>query len=175
MLIPPKYRLTPEISELFASIEASKEIIESVAIPVEVENNIRRQSTLRSSLYSARIEGNELVLEDIGSTSKNQQKVEVFNLLKALNYLNKKSRKDLSLNDVLELHKITLNGLHPDAGKIRINMEAIFNSQGIAIFMPPPPKQVPGMLNKLIKYINAERERFVPIKACLAHFTFEKI
>ena len=175
MLIPPKYRLTPEISELLASIEASKEIIESVAIPVEVENNIRRQSTLRSSLYSARIEGNELVLEDIGSTSKNQQKVEVFNLLKALNYLNKKSRKDLSLNDVLELHKITLNGLHPDAGKIRINMEAIFNSQGLAIFMPPPPKQVPGMLNKLIKYINAERERFVPIKACLAHFTFEKI
>ncbi len=175
MLIPPKYRLTPEISELLASIEASKEIIESVAIPVEVENNIRRQSTLRSSLYSARIEGNELVLEDINSPSKNQQKVEVFNLLKALNSLNKKFRKDLSLNDVLELHKITLNGLHPDAGKIRINMEAIFNSQGIAIFMPPPPKQVPGMLNKLIKYINAGRERFIPIKACLAHFTFEKI
>ncbi|CAN5337012.1 Fic family protein [soil metagenome] len=175
MIVPGKYRLTPRLSELLSSIEASKEVIDSVAIPIEIENNIRRQSTLRSSVYSARIEGNELTLEDVNSPSKNQQKIEIFNILKALNTLNKKTRKDININDVLELHKLALENLDPDAGKIRNNMEAIFNSAGIAIYMPPPPRLILGFLKKLIKYINSPRERFVPIKAALAHYSFEKI
>ncbi len=175
MLIPGSYRLTPQISELLSTIEASREVIDSVTIAPEVENNIRRQSTLRSSVYSARIEGNELTLDDLNSPSHNQQKVEIFNILKALNSLNKKSKKDLILNDILEFHRIALSDLHPDAGNMRHNMEAIFNSAGIAIYMPPPPKQLPSFVNKLIKYINSDRERFIPIKASLSHFTFEKI
>lgn len=175
MIIPGKYRLTPQISELLSSIEASKQVIDSITIPPEVENNIRRQSTLRSSVYSARIEGNELTLDDLNSGSKNQQKVEIQNILKALNSLNKNARKDIALKDILEIHAIVLDGLHADAGKIRKNMEAIFNSAGIAIFMPPPPRLVEGHMNKLIKYINSSRERFIPVKAALAHFSFEKI
>ncbi len=175
MKIPGKYNLTPKISELLSSIEASKEVVDSVAIPPEVENNIRRQSTLRSSVFSARIEGNELTLEDLNSGSKNQQRVEIQNILKALNSLNKKSKKDLRLEDILELHAIALKDLHEDAGRVRRNMEAIFNSAGIAIYMPPPPRLVESELKKLLKYINSDRERFVVIKAALAHFSFEKI
>ncbi len=175
MLIPGKYILTPKISELLSSIEASKEIIESITIPPEVENNIRRQSTLRSSVYSARIEGNELTIDDLNSASKNQQKVEIFNILKALNFISKKSKKDVLVSDITDIHKIVLSELHPDVGHVRHNMEAIFNSAGIAIYRPPPPRQLPLLLNKLIKYINSGRERFIPIKASLAHYTFEKI
>lgn len=175
MLIPGKYRLTPTISELLSSIEASRHVIDSISIPIEVENNIRRQSTLRSSVYSARIEGNELTMDDLNSGSKNQQRVEIQNILKDINTLNKKPKKDLMLADILELHKIVLTDLHPDAGSLRKNMEAIFNSAGIAIYMPPPPRLIEGDIQKLIKYINSERERFVAIKAILAHFTFEKI
>ncbi len=175
MKVPGKYTLTPKISELLSSIHACKEVIDSVAIPLEVENNIRRQSTLRSSVYSARIEGNELTIDDLNNGSRNQQRIEIQNILKALNTLNKKSRKDIILNDILELHAIILKDLHEDAGKIRHNMEAIFNSAGIAIYMPPPPRLIEGELKKLLKYINSDRERFVPIKAAQAHFSFEKI
>ncbi|HEX6976778.1 MAG TPA: Fic family protein [Patescibacteria group bacterium] len=175
MIIPGKYRLTPSVSSLLSSIEASKVVIDSITIPPEIENNIRRQSTLRSSVYSARIEGNELTLDSLDSSSKNQQKVEIFNILKALNLINKKSKKDITLQDIVELHKITLDSLHPDAGKVRNQAEAIFNSAGIAIYMPPPPRLVPSFLNKLLKYVNSDRERFVPVKAALAHFSFEKI
>lgn len=62
MLIPPKYFLTPKISKLLASIEASKEVINSITIPPEIESNIRRQSTLKSSLFSAR-KGKEIFLQ----------------------------------------------------------------------------------------------------------------
>lgn len=175
MIIPGKYRLTPRISELLSSIEASRQVIDSITIPPEIENNIRRQSTLTSSVYSARIEGNELTMEDLNSPSKNQRKVEIFNILKALNNLNKHPKKDIKIEDILEMHSIVLKDLHEDAGRVRKNMEAIFNSAGIAIYMPPPPRLILKQLEKLIKYINLGRERFIPIKATLAHYSFEKI
>src|SRR5690606_28953412 len=143
MLIPPRYTLNEKIVELLQSIEASKEVIDSHTIPPKVEQNIRRQSILKSSLYSARIEGNELTLEELSSIpSDNQQKVEIFNILKATNWIIKRRKKDLSLNDILELHKASMEGLSPDAGNIRKDVNAIFNSAGIAIYMPPPPHRV---------------------------------
>lgn len=177
MLIPPKYNLTPEISELLSSIEASREVIDSITIPPEVENNIRRKSSLKSSLFSARIEGNELTMDDINSGSHNQKRAEVFNILKALNYIHEKQKRDITVKEILAIHRFTMDGLigEENLGKFRQNMEAIFNASGIAIFMPPPPKQVPGLMNRLVKYINSTKERFVPIRASVAHYTFEKI
>lgn len=178
MLIPPKYFLTPKISELLQSIEASKEIINTISIPPELEINIRRKSTLKSSLYSARIEGNTLTLDDVQmSSSKDQKRAEVFNILKALNWIHQIKFKDLSLKDILELHKMVLLGIaeKQDLGKFRTNMEAIFNSAGIAIYLPPRPSQVIPLTGRLIKFINSSKEPFVPIRACLAHYTFEKI
>jgi len=178
MLIPPKYILTTKISQLLQSIEASKEVINSVNIPPEIEVNIRRKSTLKSSLFSARIEGSTLTLDEVQySTSKDQKKAEVFNILKATNWVYQRKYKDLSLKDILHLHQMVMDGLVEkiDLGKFRINMEAIFNSAGIAIYLPPRPNQIVSLTEKLIKYINNSKEPFVPIKACLAHYNFEKI
>lgn len=178
MLIPPKYFLTPKISELLQSIEACKEVINAISIPPELETNIRRSSTLKSSLYSARIEGNTLTLDEVHmSSSKDQRRMEVFNILKATNWIYQKRHKNIFLKDILELHRITMEGLigKIDLGKFRTNLEAIFNSAGIAIYLPPRPSQVIPLTGRLIKFINSSREPFVPIRACLAHYTFEKI
>lgn len=176
MLIPPKYFLTPKISQLLSSIEASREVINSVSIPPEIETNIRRQSYLKSSLFSARIEGNTLTLNDVTTkSSKDQKKVEVFNILKAMNVLIQKRSKDIATKDILELHSLVMDGLTPSLGRFRNEVSAIFNTAGIAVYMPPPPRQVPSLIEKLLKFINSQKEPFVPIRACLAHFAFEKI
>lgn len=65
MLIPPKHILTPKLSQLLSSNEAAKAVIDSITIPPELETNIRRQSTLKSALFSARIEGSDLTLDDL--------------------------------------------------------------------------------------------------------------
>jgi Fic family protein len=178
MLIPPKYNLTPEIAELLQSIEASREVIDSITIPVDVENNIRRKTTLKSSLFSARIEGNPLTMEDIHKLpSKDQKKAEAVNILKGINYIKEKSKKDITQKDILKMHEITMKGLIDidNLGKWRKNMEAIFNSAGIAIYMPPPPNRLPGLITRLLKFTNSDKERFVPIRAALTHYTFERI
>lgn len=178
MLIPPKYILTPKISQLLQTIEACKEVINTVTIPPELEMNIRRKSSLKSSLFSARIEGNTLTLEDVQmSSSKDQKKAEVFNILKATNIINQKRFKDITIKDILETHKTVMEGLSDknDLGKFRANLEAIFNMAGIAIYLPPRPNQILPLLERLLKFVNSSKEPFIPLRACLAHYTFEKI
>ncbi len=178
MLIPPKYVLTSTISHLLSSIEASKAVIDSISIPPEVETNIRRQSTLKSSLFSARIEGNNLTLDELPvKSSRDQKRKEVFNILKALNLIYQRSARDLNLKDLLIFHQIVMDGLidKGDLGKFRTESNAIFNSAGIAIYLPPRTSQIIPQLNKLINFINNSKEQFIPIKASLAHYIFEKI
>ena len=174
MLIPPRYRLIPEITQLLSSIEASREVIEAIAIPPEIENNIRRKSTLKSALFSARVEGNPLTLDELARSSETQKKLEVMNILKAMNFINEQPGRDVTSKDILKLHEIAMKGL-TESGAFRTNMEAIFNAAGIAVYMPPPPKQIPALITRVIKYINSDREKLTPVKAVLAHFTFEKI
>lgn len=178
MLVPPKYILTPKISQLLQSIEASREVINSIHIPQEIELNIRRQSTLKSSLFSARIEGNTATLEELPQLpSKDQRKQEIFNILKALNWIFERSSRDFTLKDISSLHKMVMEGLidNTDLGKFRTEVSAIFNSAGIAVYLPPRPFQISPLMNKLLKFINSPKEQFVPIRACLAHYSFEKI
>ena len=178
MLIPPKYVFTPRISEYLQSIEASKHVLDTISIPPEIETNIRRQSILKSSLFSARIEGNPLTLEEITRTpSKDQKKVEVYNILKGLQLVQKRGSRDISVSFLKELHSKVMTGLtdRQSQGAFRTEVSAIFNTAGIAIYMPPPPRQIPGLVDRLIKFSNSSKERFVPIRAVLSHYTFEKI
>ncbi|MBP8591184.1 Fic family protein [Candidatus Shapirobacteria bacterium] len=178
MLIPPKYFLTREISQRLQSIEASKEVINNINIPPEIEANIRRRSTLKSSLFSARIEGNPLTLEELQRTaSKDQKKKEVFNILQALNWVYQRGAKGLTAKNILDLHQIVMKGLiePSNLGKFRSEVSAIFNANGIAVYLPPSPKKIPTHLKRLLNFINSDKEPFVPIRACLAHYSFEKI
>ncbi len=178
MLIPTKYSLTNIISQHLSSIEASKAVIESIEIPLDVEINIRRQSSLKSSLFSARIEGNPTTLEELNSRPSNDiKKIEIFNILKAINALSIADKKEITKNDIKKWHKVIMSNLDnsSNSGVFRKEMSAIFNSAGIAIYMPPPPSIIPKLIDSLLEYINSSSEQFIPIRACLSHYSFEKI
>lgn len=177
MLIPPKYTLTPKISQALQTIEACKQVIDSINIPPEVEQNIRRQSTLKSSLFSARIEGNTQTLESLSKSSKDRKNIEVFNILRALNWVFQRNSSELTEKDILDLHKMVMEGLIDQLsyGKFRAEPSAIFNIAGIAVYVPPRPSQIPILIQRLIEFANNAKEQFVPIKAVLTHYTFEKI
>jgi Fic family protein len=178
MVIPPKYVLTPRITKYLQEIEAAKSIVDAHSLPAEVESNIRRQSVLKSSLFSARIEGNPLTLDEVtGRPSNDQKKQEIYNILKGLTFIKRRGQRDITRSSLLELHKTVMSGLadRENLGNFRNEVSAIFNTAGIAIYMPPPPRQIPSLMEKLLKYSNSDREQFVPIRACLAHYSFEKI
>ena len=178
MVIPPKYHLTPKITQLLQQIEIAKEVINAISIPPEIEINIRRQSTLKSSLFSARIEGNPLTMNSLSNSSpQTTQKQEVLNILKALNHINQEKIKKISVKYILDLHKMVLEGLTSklDIGQFRTEPGAIFNATGQVVYLPPRPSQILSFLDILISYINSPRDQFIPVKASLIHYTFEKI
>jgi len=173
----PSYKLTPEMVNLLQEIEYSKSAIENTFIPLRIEQNIRRQSVLSSSLYSAKIEGNRLHLNDLTRKSdSDKEKIEVFNLLKAINFVLSDNSQDFSVEDIKKLHGIVMSGLFASPGQFRTEMSAIFNSQGIVVYLSPPPTSVEPLLLNLVNYINDDsQEKIAVIKACVAHYVFEKI
>lgn len=178
MLIPPKYFLTPRITHLLQRIEASREVIDAFPLPPEIETNIRRQSILKSSLFSARIEGNPLTLEEVTrKPSTDQKRREVYNILKALQFVHQRGQRDVTNSVLFQMHDKAMDGLidRGHLGKFRNEVSAIYNAAGIAIYLPPPPRQIPGLIEKLFRFVNSDKEQFVPIRACLAHYVFEKI
>jgi len=147
MKIPPKYKLTAEISHLLEEIEFCKSVIASTDLPIKIEQNLRRQSVLKSSLYSAKIEGNELLMKDLSSmSSKDLEKVEVFNILKAINHISNEQSSKTNLKTFLDIHKILLSGLSNDFGHFRTEMNAIFDASGSVVYLPPPPNLVKPLL-----------------------------
>ncbi len=183
MKIPRNYRFTKEISGFLAKIEANKEVINNLLVPTDIEENIRRQSILGSALFSARIEGNRLTRIEIDGFSslpaQDKSKLEVANIHRAINLVleNFSDKKEITEKDILKLHEETMRHiLAPEfSGKFRQGHEGVFDAYGNLYYHSPPPGEVNSLTDQLVKFINSEREKFIPIRAILAHLALEDI
>lgn len=172
MKIPPKFKITPEILSLLTKIEALNLYFSSINIPISVKQKIQRASLLKSSLFSARIEGNPLNFDNLENSSDKKKKKEITNIIRAQKYINK--NQEITIDDLKKIHSEVLRDLSPDAGKLRTEPSAIFNQAGVAVYMPPPPDEISTLLTKLLKYINFQNN-FPLITALISHLVFEKI
>ena len=183
MKIPKKYRFTKRIGSLLATIEANKEVINNISVPVEIEENIRRQSILGSALFSARVEGNILTRGEISSfsdlSSREKNKLEVANLHRAITSILEKFTfgKKFSRKDILRFHKDTMKNILADefCGQFRRGHEGVFDSAGNLIYHSSPPSQVNDLIDQLVVYLNSKKEKIISIKAVLAHLALEDI
>jgi len=144
-----------------------------------IEASLRHQSLLKSSLFSARIEGNMLRVEEVvrpqRNVSRSIEKIEVFNILAALQWIHAgRAPKRLTVNTILRLHRFVLHGISSHAGRFRNEPSAIFNTAGVAIYMTPPPSEIRTLIQKLIIMTKTSKEHGV-IQAAKSHFAFEKI
>lgn len=176
MRIPPDYKITPEVLKLIAQIEANRIFFNSISVPSQVKEKIQRISLLKSSLYSAKIEGNPLTLKNLDTTNEKDKKLEVFNILSAIKFIERqKIENKITKKDISGLHKLVMKDLYDPAGYFRKEMGAIFNQVGTAIYVSPPPQDIPELIEQLVSYINSDSEKFPIITAFISHLIFEKI
>ena len=173
------YRKTKKIKKLLQKLEILKQVVELLPNLPHIEENLRRKAFLKSSLFSAKIEGNKLNFEDIRNLGKNKPKslakIEVFNIFQAVNWLfSKRAPKRLSLSFILKLHSFVLNGISSRAGKLRRESSAIFNQAGVAVYVTPPANEIKKLLLQLIKLASQSKDP-APINSAICHFAFEKI
>lgn len=138
MKIPPDYKITSEILSLISRVDTNLMYLSSLKIPVELKQKIQRISLLKSSLFSARIEGNPLTLELVnkGETDK-EKNIEVFNILKANKFLEKKVKNDFKITSkfIYDLYSLVMTGELKKTKNFRIEMGAIFNQAGVVVYL----------------------------------------
>ena len=173
------YHKTTRIEKNIIRIEVARKVIELLPQLPHIETSMRHQSLLKSSLFSARIEGNTLRAEEVErprrKSSRSVEKSEVFNILSALRWIySSRAPKKIKIDTILRMHRFVLNGISQDAGRFRSVPSAIFNTAGVAIYMTPPPSQINALMQKLVTITNVSKEHGV-IQAARSHFAFEKI
>lgn len=167
---------TKDIKDSLISIEAIRLSFESTKILPQLEEKILRQSILRSSVFSARIEGNPLNMSNYDKFDDEQvHKIEINNLLKAYKHLySLTTAPKLSLETTKSLHQDVMRNLSPMAGKFRQEPWAIFDSSGNVIHLAPTYLKLPELMSEYIEYING-LDYHPTIRSAIAQFIFEKI
>ncbi|MBI3282514.1 Fic family protein [Candidatus Curtissbacteria bacterium] len=175
-----KFKKTDKISKLLTEIEALRIVFETLPTLPHAEENLRRETLLKSSLFSARIEGNPLTLEQASLIARSVPKrdiakVEIFNLMRAYKYVyTGKIPKKVTTKFICGLHETAMRGLTTDSGRFRDGPGAIFNQAGVAIHLAPSHFKLSGLLKELVNMAN--RPLFsTPVNAAIIHFLFEKI
>lgn len=175
MKIPPPYSITPEIIEVLGKIEAIRQYLKTLVIPDETKRKIQRISILKSSVYSAKIEGNPLNLENYKNSPDKLKKLEIENLSKAIDFISKNKINFFNQKTIKNTHKLVLKGINSEAGIWRREISAIFNEAGVPVYVPPPPTMILNLIEQLIAFINSQDEKFPLIKAFISHLIFVKI
>ena len=178
MEIPLKYALTQNMLRLIASIEVKRAALEKLQIPQNLIKSLQRKSLLKSSLFSAKIEGNSLEISDVDNLNrfnpKFRERVEIENILSGFSFIQRK-KDNIDIDFILDLHRIVMKNLTDSLGAIRREPSAIYNQSGFPVYIPPLPSQIQELLLKLFAYVNEKDSENILIKAFVSHISFEKI
>lgn len=173
-MIRYKFEKTHSINKSLLEIEALKIIFDTQKLLPHIEENFRRESLLKSALYSARVEGNPSKLNDLDN-QEDLHKLEIFNLVRAYKFIySNKSPKNINILLAKKLHKIVMKNISYQAGSFRTEPWAIYNQAGIAIFLAPAHFNVPELISDLVGDIQILKENEF-IKSAIFQFLFEKI
>lgn len=175
-----RYKVTKRAQKLLLELKALKIVFEKLPYLPHIEERLRRESLLKSSLFSARIEGNPLTLPQVEFLSPSRQqanlkRTEVFNILKAYRYLYfGKTPKKISFRFISKLHQLVMDRISFEAGQLRQEPWAIFNQAGVAVYLAPVPFRLPELMKEFIEEANSLVEE-PAVKAGFFQFIFEKI
>ncbi len=171
----PTPTIDSTLLKALASYETERQLIRKSDIPVAYMRRMEDKTILKSSLFSARIEGNTLDESTFEHSKDEQAKREILNLVDAIEYIKHiPIRTPISQEVLRHLHAIVLKDLSADAGHLRTQQNAIFDQAGVVRYLPPPPITMRKDLEMLIEYCNHPAE-FPVISALIAHLVFEKI
>jgi Fic family protein len=143
--------------------------------------------TAKEAVMSSKIEGTQSDVSDVfmfdaGEETKHADIREVVNYREAMNLAMKEIRKgrDVSSHLVESLHGILLKDVRHRGtlGQFREGQVWIAERAGDpiekAIYVPPEPLHVRGLINNLFDYINNGKENAL-IKAGITHYQFEAV
>lgn len=138
---------------------------------------LRRKTRIKSIHSSLAIENNQLSLFQVeavinGKTVIGEQRdiQEVKNAYKA--YEEMEHVNPYSIEDLKKIQGILTFAIEDDGGRFRNHGEAVYDGN-VQIFMAPPHKMVPILMDNLFNWMNAAKEKVNPlILSSIFHYEF---
>jgi Fic family protein len=178
MTYQPPFDITIRILNLSESI--AKELgrligsrANTVAVVLRKENKIK---TIQASLA---IEGNTLNVDQISALLEGKRiigpKDDILEVENAISVYEKISHFDpLKMDHFLKVHKLLMQGLIKDNGKLRRGNVGICKGEEI-MHMAPPASYVLGLMKDLFDFLSRDTETSCLMKACIFHYEMEFI
>lgn len=175
--IPP-YEITDEMLELVSEIMENLGKLSGVN-ELEKLPRLRRVSRIKSIHSSLAIENNTLSIEQVTDVINGKRVLapqkdieEVHNAFNAYEKLSEIN--PYSIDDLLKIHGIMMNGLVKEAGMIRSEQVGVYNQDGKVVHLAPPADFVPQQLGQLFDWVKNSNANML-IKSSVFHYEFEFI
>ncbi|MCI6190524.1 MAG: Fic family protein [Clostridium sp.] len=185
--LPIEYKLDKELLKLIAEANKKYGEYKSLLNTLEFDSKYFLDSVLLNESYkSTQIEGTQISQDEmyyLKYLEKTDDNLEIQNLKKAIEFAYRELSKGKKINMYLvnEMHRILLNsvrGAERMPGQIRTTQNWI-GTRGLgierAIFIPPPPEEVPELLENLFEYMNDEFIDPIFVNVAISHAQFETI
>ncbi len=151
---------------------------EGIQLP-RPEPMLIRRNRIRTIQSSLAIEGNRLsenqvtaILDRKPVVGPARDILEVRNAIRAYEKLPR--YKVYRLDSLLEAHRIMMQGLVPDAGRLRSGNVGILKGSRVS-HVAPKPSQVPGLMRGLFAFVKGDESVHALIRSCVFHYEFEFI
>lgn len=175
--IPP-YEITDEMLELVSEIMENLGKLSGVN-ELEKLPRLRRVSRIKSIHSSLAIENNTLSIEQVTDVINGKRVLapqkdieEVHNAFNAYERLSEIN--PYSIDDLLKIHGIMMNGLVKEAGRLRPGQVGVYNQDGKVVHLAPPADFVPQQLGQLFDWVKNSNANML-IKSSVFHYEFEFI
>lgn len=185
--LPIEYKIDKELLSLIADANQVYGEYKTLLKNTNFDSKFFLDSIILSeSVKSTQIEGTQISQDDmyyLKYMPKNDDTSKIKNLKEVIEYSKEylKSNKKIDLLFLNKIHKILLNsvrGNDKEPGRIR-NIQNWIGPKGCsineAIFIPPIPEDVPGLLENLFDYMNDEFIDPIFVNLAISHSQFETI
>lgn len=175
-LYSPPFQITNQMLSLVSSISEKLGRI-GVTSNLQAKPHLRKNNRIKSIYSSLRIEANSLSLGQVrdvidGRMVLGEQKEiqEVKNAYAAYERLSEINPFDM--DELKNMHSIMTKYLVDESGTFRKGEEGVFNGE-TCIFMAPPARLVPELMERLFDWLNRCKEEVHPlIMASVFHYEF---
>jgi len=173
----PPFSITPAIASLL--IEVGELVGRwSMVAGGELSPQLRRNNRIKSIQASLAIEQNSLTIEQVTAIMDGKRVLglpreilEVQNAIKT--YQAMENWRQESLDNLLSAHRMLMQGLAPDAGRLRSQGVGIYK-EATLIHMAPPAERLFGLMDDLFAWLKNSDDHAL-IKSCVFHYEFEFI
>lgn len=180
----PQFTITNQITEALTQIERARGFLEAATLSEEWIRRMSQRALLLEAHFTTHIEGTELTLDQAEQiwngqdvpAARSDDKQELLNYRSAFQLVSDYLAAGTPVTETLirEIHRRLVMGVRGDQGRPgqyrKVQNYVVRGGTGQVIYTPPPPDDVPPLMQRLVEWLNSETQIHPVLVAGLVQF-----